>query len=80
MCCQLSTCAQIRLLLTRRTHIVTAAIKEACGTNKLKIREIDNTLGDLGVAAQLCCQTQKLFAPPTSLLIRRVYSVLHEIR
>lgn len=28
--------------------IVTTAIKEACGTNKLKIREIDNTLGDLG--------------------------------
>ncbi|CAI9296393.1 unnamed protein product [Lactuca saligna] len=59
--------------------IVTAAIEEACGTNKLKIREMYNTLGDLGDAAQLCCQTQKLFAPPTSLLIRRVYSVLHEI-
>ncbi|KAL4582488.1 hypothetical protein LXL04_007038 [Taraxacum kok-saghyz] len=59
--------------------IVTSALEETCGTNKSKIRELYNTLGDLGDVAQLCRQTQKLLAPPTPLSIRRVYSVLREI-
>ncbi|XP_023761536.1 DNA ligase 6 isoform X1 [Lactuca sativa] len=59
--------------------IVTSAMEEACGTNRLKIRELYNTLGDLGDVAQLCRQTQRLLAPPAPLSIRRVYSVLREI-
>ncbi|KAJ9562234.1 hypothetical protein OSB04_007394 [Centaurea solstitialis] len=59
--------------------IVTAALEEACGTNKTKIRDLYNSLGDLGDVAQLCRQTQKLLAPPAPLSIRGVYSVLREI-
>lgn len=60
--------------------IVTAALEEACGTNRSKIRDLYNSLGDLGDVAQLCRQTQKLLAPPAPLSIRGVYSVLREIR
>ncbi|KAM0032417.1 putative DNA ligase (ATP) [Helianthus debilis subsp. tardiflorus] len=59
--------------------VVTAAIEEACGTNRSKIRDLYNSLGDLGDVAQLCRQTQKLLAPPAPLSIRGVYSVLREI-
>ncbi|KVH92427.1 DNA ligase, ATP-dependent, central [Cynara cardunculus var. scolymus] len=60
--------------------IVTAALEEACGTNRSKIRDLYNSLGDLGDVAQLCRQTQKLLAPPAPLSIGGVYSVLREIR
>ncbi|XP_024977884.1 DNA ligase 6 isoform X3 [Cynara cardunculus var. scolymus] len=56
--------------------IVTAALEEACGTNRSKIRDLYNSLGDV---AQLCRQTQKLLAPPAPLSIGGVYSVLREI-
>ncbi|GKC55927.1 DNA ligase 6 isoform X3 [Tanacetum coccineum] len=56
--------------------IVKTALEEACGTNRSKIRELYNSLGDV---AQLCRQTQKLLAPPAPLSIRGVYSVLREI-
>nr|XP_043615439.1 DNA ligase 6 isoform X2 [Erigeron canadensis] len=59
--------------------VVTAALEEACGTNKSKIRDLYNSLGDLGDVAQLCRQTQKLLAPPAPLSIRGVFSVLREI-
>ncbi|KAK1433220.1 hypothetical protein QVD17_10129 [Tagetes erecta] len=59
--------------------VVTAALEEACGTNRSKIRDLYNSLGDLGDVAQLCRQTQKLLAPPFPLSIRSVYSVLREI-
>ncbi|KAK9066931.1 hypothetical protein SSX86_014255 [Deinandra increscens subsp. villosa] len=59
--------------------VVTAALEDACGTNKSKIRDLYNSLGDLGDVAQLCRQTQKLLAPPAPLSIRGVYSVLREI-
>ncbi|PWA99704.1 DNA LIGASE 6 [Artemisia annua] len=59
--------------------IVTAALEEACGTNRSKIRELYTSLGDLGDVAQLCRQTQKLLAPPAPLSIRGVYSVLRDI-
>lgn len=59
--------------------IVTSALEEACGTNKSRIRELYNSLGDLGDVAQLCRQTQKLLAPPAPLSIRGVYSALREI-
>ncbi|KAI7749025.1 hypothetical protein M8C21_009931 [Ambrosia artemisiifolia] len=59
--------------------VVTAALEEACGTNKSKIRDLYNSLGDLGDVAQLCRQTQRLLAPPAPLSIRGVFSVLREI-
>ncbi|KAF8390064.1 hypothetical protein HHK36_024585 [Tetracentron sinense] len=50
--------------------LVTAALEEACGTNKSKIRDMYNNLGDLGDVAQVCRQTQSLLAPPCPLLIQ----------
>ncbi|WVZ07015.1 hypothetical protein V8G54_020361 [Vigna mungo] len=59
--------------------LVTAALEEACGTNRLKIREMYNKFGDLGDVAQECRQTQRLLAPPTPLLIKDVFSALQKI-
>ncbi|KAA8530607.1 hypothetical protein F0562_005316 [Nyssa sinensis] len=59
--------------------IVVAALEEACGTNRSKIKDLYNTLGDLGDVAQLCRQTQSLLAPPSPLSIRGVFSVLRKI-
>ncbi|XP_057757120.1 DNA ligase 6 isoform X1 [Arachis stenosperma] len=59
--------------------IVTAALEEACGTNRSKIREMYNKFGDLGDVAQECRQTQRLLAPPTPLLIKDVFSALQKI-
>lgn len=60
--------------------LVASALEEACGTNRAKIREMHNILGDLGDVAQECRQTQSLLLPPSPLLIRDVYSVLRKIR
>ncbi|KAK3218320.1 hypothetical protein Dsin_012290 [Dipteronia sinensis] len=59
--------------------LVTSALEGACGTNRSKIRDLYNRLGDLGDVAQECRQTQSLLAPPPPLLIKDVYSVLHKI-
>ncbi|XP_059670729.1 DNA ligase 6 isoform X2 [Cornus florida] len=56
--------------------IVTAALEEACGTNRSKIRDLYNSLGDV---AELCRRTQSLLAPPSPLSIRGVFSVLRKI-
>ncbi|XP_058087232.1 DNA ligase 6 [Magnolia sinica] len=59
--------------------LVSAALEEACGTNRSKIRDMYNNLGDLGDVAQLCRQTQSLLAPPHPLSIREVFAVLRKI-
>ncbi|KAL2329535.1 hypothetical protein Fmac_017116 [Flemingia macrophylla] len=59
--------------------LVSAALEEACGTNRLKIKEMYNKFGDLGDVAQECRQTQRLLAPPTPLLIKDVFSALQKI-
>ncbi|XP_039054171.1 DNA ligase 6-like isoform X2 [Hibiscus syriacus] len=59
--------------------LVTSALEEACGTNRSKIRDMYNDMGDLGDVAQACRKTQTLLATPPSLLIRDVYSVLRKI-
>ncbi|KAF3646928.1 putative histone chaperone ASF1B-like [Capsicum annuum] len=58
---------------------VVAALEEACGTKKSRVRELYNSLGDLGDVAQLCRQTQSLLAPPVALTVRGVYSALRRI-
>lgn len=60
--------------------LVTSALEEACGTNRSKIREMYNSMGDLGDVAQVCRQTQTLLAPPPPLLIKDVFSALQKIR
>ncbi|KAJ0042140.1 hypothetical protein Pint_18689 [Pistacia integerrima] len=60
--------------------LVTSALEEACGTNRSKIRDMYNRLGDLGDVAQECRQTQTLLAPPSPLLVKDVYLVLRKIR
>ncbi|CAJ1842765.1 unnamed protein product [Sphenostylis stenocarpa] len=60
--------------------LVTAALEEACGTDRLKIREMYNKFGDLGDVAQECRRTQRLLAPPTPLLIKDFFSALQMIR
>ncbi|KAK3012435.1 hypothetical protein RJ639_010358, partial [Escallonia herrerae] len=60
--------------------IVAAALEEACGTSRSKVRDLYNSLGDLGDVAQLYRQTQSLLAPPTQLSIRSVFSALQKIR
>ncbi|XP_057436491.1 DNA ligase 6 isoform X2 [Lotus japonicus] len=59
--------------------LVTTALEEACGTNRLKIGEMYNKFGDLGDVAQECRQTQRLLAPPTPLLIKEVFSALRKM-
>lgn len=59
--------------------LVTSALEEACGTNRSKIREMYNSMGDLGDVAQVCRQTQTLLAPPPPLLIKDVFSALQKI-
>ncbi|XP_038720106.1 DNA ligase 6 isoform X2 [Tripterygium wilfordii] len=59
--------------------LVTSALEEACGTKRSKIRDMYNTLGDLGDVAQMCRQTQSVLAPPPPLLIKDVFSVLRKI-
>ncbi|KAL7101678.1 hypothetical protein ACP275_08G069700 [Erythranthe tilingii] len=61
------------------SSIVVAALEEVCGTNKSKIKNLYNSLGDLGDVAQLCRQTQSLLAPPAPLTIQEVYSALRKI-
>ncbi|KAG6777436.1 hypothetical protein POTOM_017257 [Populus tomentosa] len=60
--------------------LVTSALEEACGTNRSKIREMYNSMGDLGDVAQVCRQTQTLLVPPPPLLIKDVFSALQKIR
>ncbi|KAG9449033.1 hypothetical protein H6P81_008998 [Aristolochia fimbriata] len=59
--------------------LVSSSIEEACGTNKSKIREMYNNLGDIGDVAQMCRQTQCLLAAPRPLSIQDVFSVLRKI-
>ncbi|WCJ25293.1 DNA LIGASE 6 [Euphorbia peplus] len=59
--------------------LVSSALEEACGTKRSKIRDLYNSLGDLGDVAQVCRQTQSLLAPPPPLLIKDVFSVLRKI-
>ncbi|KAK2986757.1 hypothetical protein RJ640_010982 [Escallonia rubra] len=59
--------------------IVAAALEEACGTSRSKVRDLYNSLGDLGDVAQLCRQTQSLLAPPARLSIQGVFSALQKI-
>ncbi|XP_048327541.2 DNA ligase 6 [Ziziphus jujuba] len=59
--------------------LVSSAIEEACGTNRSKIQEMYNELGDLGDVAQACRQTQTLLSPPSPLLIKDVFSALRKI-
>ncbi|KAK9951173.1 hypothetical protein M0R45_006631 [Rubus argutus] len=59
--------------------LVTAALEDACGTSRSKIKEMYNELGDLGDVAQACRQTQTLLAPPSPLLIKDVFSALRKI-
>ncbi|XP_054810637.1 DNA ligase 6-like isoform X2 [Prosopis cineraria] len=56
--------------------LITAALEEACGTTRMKIKEMYNKFGDV---AQECRQTQRLLAPPTPLLIKDVFFALHKI-
>ncbi|KAH6759956.1 DNA LIGASE 6 [Perilla frutescens var. frutescens] len=59
--------------------IVSAALEEACGTFRSKIKNLYISLGDLGDVAQLFRQTQSLLAPPAALTIQQVYSFLRKI-
>ncbi|GMH27223.1 hypothetical protein Nepgr_029066 [Nepenthes gracilis] len=59
--------------------LVAAALQEACGINRSRIRDMYNSLGDLGDVAQECRQTQSLLVPLSPLLIQDVFSVLREI-
>ncbi|XP_023916627.2 DNA ligase 6 isoform X1 [Quercus suber] len=59
--------------------LVSSSLEEACGTNRTKLKEMYNKIGDLGDVAQECRQTQTLLAPPSPLLIRDVFSALRKI-
>ncbi|GKU97649.1 hypothetical protein SLEP1_g10767 [Rubroshorea leprosula] len=59
--------------------LVTSALEEACGTNRVKVRDLYNKFGDLGDVAQACRQKQTLLAPPPPLLISDVFSMLREV-
>ncbi|KAJ0971603.1 hypothetical protein J5N97_019562 [Dioscorea zingiberensis] len=60
-------------------NLVVAALEEACGANKSKIREMYNAVGDLGDVAQECRQTQSLLAHPRPLSIQNLFDTLQKI-
>ncbi|XP_020246783.1 DNA ligase 6 [Asparagus officinalis] len=59
--------------------LVIAALEEACGINKSRIKEMYTSFGDLGDVAQECRQTQALLAPPRPLSIRNLFCTLKKI-
>ncbi|KAL1192368.1 DNA ligase 6 [Cardamine amara subsp. amara] len=59
--------------------LISFALEEACGISRSTVREMYNTMGDLGDVAQQCRQTQKLLVPPPPLLVRDVFSTLRKI-
>ncbi|KAJ4821469.1 DNA ligase [Rhynchospora pubera] len=59
--------------------LVVSALEEALGTSKARIKDLYNTSGDLGDAAQECRQSQSLLAPPRPLSIRGVFHMLRKI-
>jgi DNA ligase-1 len=59
--------------------LISSALEEACGISRSTVRDMYNSLGDLGDVAQLCRQTQKLLVPPPPLLVRDVFSTLRKI-
>ncbi|KAH7373787.1 hypothetical protein KP509_17G075000 [Ceratopteris richardii] len=58
---------------------VAAAISEATGTPKSKIKDMYNNMGDLGDVAQACRKTQSLLVAPHILSIQQVFSTLLQI-
>ncbi|MQL69823.1 hypothetical protein Taro_002099 [Colocasia esculenta] len=60
--------------------LVTAALEQACGVKRSKIREMYNDIGDLGDVAQICRQTQSLLSLPRPLFVRDLFSVLRMLR
>ncbi|MCO5599554.1 hypothetical protein L7F22_053660 [Adiantum nelumboides] len=58
---------------------VSAAIIEATGSQKSKIKKMYNSMGDLGDVAQACRQTQSLLVAPRILSIQQVYLTLLQI-
>ncbi|XP_020099451.1 DNA ligase 6 [Ananas comosus] len=59
--------------------LVITALQETFGTNRARIKEMYKTSGDLGDVAQECRQNQSVLAPPRSLSISHVISVLRRI-
>ncbi|EOA33487.1 hypothetical protein CARUB_v10019664mg [Capsella rubella] len=59
--------------------LISSALEEACGINRSTVRDMYNSMGDLGDVAQLCRKTQKLLVPPPPLLVRDVFATLRKI-
>ncbi|KAL0029207.1 hypothetical protein WJX79_003015 [Trebouxia sp. C0005] len=58
---------------------VAAAVVEATGTSRAKLREMYNELGDLGDVAQACRHTQTMLHRPAPLTVAGVYKTLRQI-
>ncbi|GLJ09471.1 hypothetical protein SUGI_0110240 [Cryptomeria japonica] len=58
---------------------VIAAIEDAFGTPKSRLKEMYNNMGDLGDVAQACRQTQSMLSVPRPLSIHHVFMALLQI-
>ncbi|KAH9306523.1 hypothetical protein KI387_010927, partial [Taxus chinensis] len=58
---------------------VIAAIEDAFGTPKTRLKEMYNNMGDLGDVAQVCRQTQSMLSVPRPLSIHQVFLALQQI-
>eukprot|EP00898_Chlorokybus_atmophyticus_P005360 jgi/Chlat1/5825/Chrsp4S06177 len=58
---------------------VAAAISEATGVARARLRELYVEKGDLGDVAQACRQTQRMLMSPPPLRIRQVYKAVRQI-
>lgn len=58
---------------------VAAAVVEATGTSRAKLREMYAELGDMGDVAQACRHTQTMLHKPMPLTVPRVYKTLRQI-
>ncbi|DBB01067.1 hypothetical protein WJX77_004280 [Trebouxia sp. C0004] len=58
---------------------VAAAVVEATGTSRAKLREMYNELGDMGDVAQACRHTQTMLHRPAPLTVAGVYKTLRQI-
>ncbi|KAK9829240.1 hypothetical protein WJX72_004715 [[Myrmecia] bisecta] len=59
--------------------IVAAAVAEATGITRAKLRDMHNQLGDMGDVAQACRHTQMTLHRPAPLTVRGVYRTLRQI-
>ncbi|KAF6259490.1 ATP-dependent DNA ligase [Scenedesmus sp. NREL 46B-D3] len=59
--------------------VVSSALCEVCGVSRAQLRELYNSMGDLGDVAQACRRKQSSLLPPPPLTVAGVFAALHSL-